>query len=427
MKCSKCGYEFRKPTNYCPACGTQLSDEDKAALSSQKHPAKKMKVFLWGVISALVLVALFILLSPDITDTVKNQLKAIREGHLEEAYTSYTSKAFQQTTSFDQFAEFMKSHPALLKSSSVRFIDRKQADDSGELDALVETSGGKEVPVQYKLVYEGDQWRILNIRMERFVSQGEAKSGNDALKRSGGTIGEKDTPFDSKPLEAVINGQMEAIRADDIQRAYDDFSSKDFKKTASYKEFEAFVKEQTGFHDNAAVEVGDLTFDNNIATLIVRLKNTGGKEITVEYDLALEDNAWKIVHLDVVDEPVADNSGQKTTTAGKLDFKQFVIGTAVDKEGQVIDPDAAIRSNSNEIFLNLYVTGALKGTKVELVLEHVDSGSKVDPILAEVAKDGESILFFSFTPPKEGWPEGTYRFLVNASTGEISSYDFKIK
>lgn len=428
MKCSHCGYELTKLTNFCPACGTKLSDGQKAELSSQKHPAKRLKAILWTILATLLAVALFVLLSSDMTDTVKEQLKEIKEGKLSEAYHNYTSKAFQSATSLESFTEFMKTYPGLANSNSVRFVDRKESDNTGELRALVETNDGIEVPVHYKLVYEGDKWRILNIKVER-PSQNQPDEKATAPKQPPKVAAvKKESVFDSKPIEKAINDQMSAIRTGNFKQAYDDYTSKDFKKFTPFSEFETFLKTQPGFFDNSTVDIGDLSIDNNIVSFYVNLGSQNGKETKVEYDLVYEDNAWKVVHLDMIENrPVVNNNSGTAPGTSQIKFEKFVVGTSIDKEGLVVSPDDHIHPNSGEIYLNVHTSNAKKGTKVEVVFEHVDSGSKVNPVYIDIPEDGESILSFSFSPPKEGWPEGDYRFLVTASTGDLSSFDFKIK
>ena len=427
MKCSNCGYELIKLTNFCPACGEKLSEDQKSQLTHPVPPSRKLKVFLGVILSALLITTVFILLSSDMTDTVKEQLKEIKAGRLSEAYQNYTSKSFQAATPFESFEEFMKTYPALAKNASVRFIDRTENDNSGELHALVETSEGNEVPVFFKLVYEGDKWRVLSMKVEK-PQQNQVEAKSDVNKTTARIVtGGGGDDFDVKPLKQVISDQLAAIRSGDIRKAYDQYTSKDFKKFSPFTEFEGFVKGQTGYFDNTSVDIGDLEFDNNIATFQVVLGAPSGKKVKVGYDLVFEDNAWKVVHLDVIEDRMVANDEARGKNLDKpIEFKKFVIGTSSDKDGLITIVNDNLQVNSGEIFLNVYVNNAKKGTKVEVVLEHLDTDSKIDPIYIDVNEDGESILSFSFFPPREGWPTGNYRFLVTASTGESTSYDFKI-
>lgn len=421
MQCRQCGCVLTQAGNYCPACGMKLSDEEKAALSAVKHPVRKLRVVLWTLLAGLIVAGCFVLFSRDATDTVREQLKAIKDNRLNEAYHNYTSKSFQEAISFEKFGEFLKSYPALADSRSVRFIDRKVVDNTGELQALVETTDGREIPVHYKMAYEGDEWKIQSIKVERQV-HGAAEQGPSAT----GTH-QAVPAFDSKPLADAVNEVMNEIRSGDISKAYDN-TSKDFKKISPFKEFDEFVKEQHGFYDNATVEIGELSFDNNIATLGARLKTKDGQTANVEFDLIYEDGSWKVLHLIVLNESGAQGGGiGSEPTDDGMKFKQFILGAAADSEGRITEASESFNTTSGDIYLNLYVADAKPGSKVKVTLEHVDSASRIDPVVTEIPDGGEAILTFIFSPPKSGWPEGIYRLFATSSTGSASSFDFKVK
>lgn len=403
MQCRQCGYHLTSQTKFCPSCGTKLTDEEINTIASQSHPGRKLSFFLWSGIILLIVAGLYILFSPDATDAVRDQLNAIRNDRLTEAYYNYTSKAFQEATSLDRFREFTKTFPVVAKSHSIRFVDRKVVDDVAELHAMLETGNGVEVPIQYRLVYEGDQWKIASIKISNSVPAPTKKKDADNNKPA----------FDSIPIEKAVQGQVGAIRSGNLRQAYDVYGSNDFKKSTTYDEFVEYVNGEKTLADNDSISVTDLTFDNNIATLTVRLTSRNGQKADVDFDLVFENGSWKVLQIDDLPDG--------------LEFGKFALGEAVKPNGLVIKPKEEFGASTGNLYLNLHVDNAKAGTIVEVVFEHLDSMSKIDPVTTNVADDGDAVLAFVFSPPAGGWPEGSYRLLASSSNGQTSSYDFKIK
>jgi hypothetical protein len=318
------------------------------------------------ILASLAASFLLILFSDNLTETVSGQLEAIKKDKLTEAYYGYTSKMFQKSTSLESFKKFMKAYPIFSRHESVRFIDRNSDEDSGSLQALIMNDRSMEVPVHYQLVKEGDRWLIERIKI--------------------------DESQESTTSESELN--------DDA--------------------FEEFVKENPSFINNKTVKLDGLSFDNNIATMTGVLKAEDGKTFVVEYDLLQEYGEWKIFHIKVF-------PSKKGGDLAEFKFSKFVLGSKLDDEGLISEPYTVFKSDSEDIYLNLYADHIHSGTKINVMFEHVDSNSRIPPISKVVAEDGNVILTFIFSPPESGWPKGNYRILASSSLGDSSSYDFKVE
>lgn len=143
--------------------------------------SKTKKVFKWLFIIAVIIgliVALAIYATSGLTDTVNQQLSALRQGDIKKAY-SYTSKSFQEHTSLAQFTGFVKKYPGLENNQSASFNNREINNGIGILKGELTAKNGGVIPIQYQLVKEEDQWKILSIKLDK-VGIVESKKSDPA-------------------------------------------------------------------------------------------------------------------------------------------------------------------------------------------------------------------------------------------------------
>ncbi len=93
----------------------------------------------------------------------------------------------------------------------------------------------------------------------------------------------------------VVESQLEAIRANDIKKAYD-FNSLQFKKSVPYKDFRQIVRHTAALKDNKSASFNNRKIKDGIATLRGTIKFKGGK-IPAEYRLVKENGQWRILYL----------------------------------------------------------------------------------------------------------------------------------
>ena len=153
------------------ACGdfTDSNGDYLELMKSSTPPLKK--TFL---IAGLVIASLFIFVTciitialyatSGVTDAVRSQLIALRSGDYVKAY-SYTSKDFQNSTSFDAFKKFIDRYPSLKNNKDSTFTNRKVENGKGEVSGTLEATDGTTTPVQYRLIKENDHWKIFSIQL----------------------------------------------------------------------------------------------------------------------------------------------------------------------------------------------------------------------------------------------------------------------
>lgn len=96
--------------------------------------------------------------------TIKQQLQAINDGKLEDAYRKYTSSAFKKKTSFEDFSNLVNSNPQIFKSKASSFNQVNIENDQATVSGTVTGQDGSVTPMTYNLVFEKEKWLILGFR-----------------------------------------------------------------------------------------------------------------------------------------------------------------------------------------------------------------------------------------------------------------------
>ena len=107
-----------------------------------------------------------------------------------------------------------------------------------------------------------------------------------------------------------------------------------------------------------------------------------------------------------------------------MELSRLVVGTDLDREGHVLTPRTRFHQESNDLHVDLYVSNAQTGAKTELIMEHLESKTRVPPVDTRIEDSGDTVLSFIFTPPNHGWPKGTYRLIARSSNGRERSQEF---
>lgn len=103
------------------------------------------------------------------------------------------------------------------------------------------------------------------------------------------------SPDDFVPIIETIGGQLSAIRAHDIDRAYFFYTSKDFRKQTPLKKFTLFVKVNSVLQNNKSISLTDVRIDKGIGYYTGVISSKDGDVRTINYELIYEDEAWRIL------------------------------------------------------------------------------------------------------------------------------------
>ena len=97
-----------------------------------------------------------------------------------------------------------------------------------------------------------------------------------------------------EPFLKVVDGQLGAIRSNELDKAYNDYTSTAFRKNISFEEFKALLTKYEPLFNNRNFQFTSFYVDNDIATFGGELYSVKGEGISVEYDFVSENDQWKI-------------------------------------------------------------------------------------------------------------------------------------
>ena len=284
------------------------------------RPSRFWLKMFFGCALVVAFIAIAVsLVASNPAETIEGQLQALRNRHIKEAYYQYTSKSFQDAVSLDHFRQFIDQYPAFTQSKSVRVISNDIENNVGSLEAALLTLHDLEFLVQYRLIKEGGKWKILSIKFEEdesdqprvFAQEEHYKFGNAQIAMNQEPETQKSTlqksasaseGLDMKAFTDGVQAQLVQIRQHHIEKAYEEYTAREFKQVTTLKEFNHFIKDHPGLSDNRSFDVGKLTLEENNVILSGTLISKSGSRYPVEYTLVFENDAWKVLHIEVVNQ-----------------------------------------------------------------------------------------------------------------------------
>ena len=141
---------------------------------------KKWPKILGGVFAFIILaVGLAFYFTAGMVGVVEKQLALLRQGDIKGAY-GLTCKDFQKATSLEQFTTFVKQYPSLSQNHGHTFTSRFVENNIGRVKGTLTAKDGAVTPVEFQLVKEQGEWRILfiEVRAAGVGTKEEEKSGN---------------------------------------------------------------------------------------------------------------------------------------------------------------------------------------------------------------------------------------------------------
>jgi hypothetical protein len=118
-------------------------------------------------------------------------------------------------------------------------------------------------------------------------------------------------------LKAPIEAQLEAIQIEDMATAYA-YTSATFQKTTSLDAFKRFVSQYSGLRNNESIKFDDREVKHGVGIVKATLIARGGSKTIIHYQLAKENDRWKIESMVVIpqdDEDGVDNGKTMSTAA----------------------------------------------------------------------------------------------------------------
>ena len=140
--------------------------------------------------------------------------------------------------------------------------------------------------------------KILYLMMVAFPLSMQAKEPIHDIKTKKTTLSYT-SRIKPQDLLVVIKGQLNALRSKNIEKAYQDFTSIDFRDKISLEDFKKLMNQYTAFSDNKLFQFQSFYTEDDTASFGGDLLSNKGEYISVEYDLVLENGNWKILGIQI--------------------------------------------------------------------------------------------------------------------------------
>lgn len=121
---------------------------------------------------------------------------------------------------------------------------------------------------------------------------------------------------DTKQLIQVIEDQLALLRQGSIERAYQEYTSSEFRKATLFDQFKKFVTNYPVFSKNQSFQFHAMNFQAHVATVQGALISKSGDILQAEYDLIKEDGKWKILGIEIY-KPAASEIKSDDTSSKK--------------------------------------------------------------------------------------------------------------
>lgn len=360
------------------------------------------------------------------------QLRNLRDGDIEKAYDSTTSKEFKTATSLEEFKDFVGRYPILSKHSSIEVRLITLQDKEANLTAIL-NPGNEAISVTYLLSREDDKWKIWNMSVTPEYS-------------------ERVTTLLQNPasMNKIIEDQLESLKEGKIIKAYEEFSSSQFKTQTPLNTFRRFLREFPVLSNYSDVKFRDPYVEKGTGRVEVDISGENAVT-TFQYTMGIENNQWKIWNMELLKQVARGVPGQETGVPGMesqeqniritqtkqpengekkegpLEITSIELSNQIDSTGKMINPNAPIRSQLSDLHVNVFVRNGVFGAKLTMMIAHVESQSHIPAISTTLSQDGNVEVSFVLTPPQTGWPKGHYTLTVTSSTGASREMSFTVE
>lgn len=407
MLCQKCQTLIEHPSKFCPECGHSLQENPPESPSSFKTIEKKKMPFWFKLLITLTVLSLIgvtagILFTERLVDVVDHHLNALQKGNIQQAYQDYTSNEFQSTTSLDQFTRFIENYPVFLNNQSSLFTERSFENRIGILKGNLTAQDKTQTPIEYRVVKEGKRWKILSIRLLKPQNILNFKEG-----------------IKTESLIQVAKEQLELLQAKEVDKAYGEYFSDEFKEATSLEAFREFILHHPLLTTYATVSFHKEAIHQGIGSLSAVLKNNLSS-VYVKYYFRHTKEGWKIWSLRLLP-PLPEE--EKSTSSLKLG--EISVGTHTDDLGFVKNSSTVLSTDLEDLHVDIEVKKGIKNFVIGLELHHIDSGTIISG-KAMIEKEAPSFLITTFSSPPQGWPKGNYELTILANPYTTQSIYFKI-
>lgn len=109
----------------------------------------------------------------------------------------------------------------------------------------------------------------------------------------------KTSRINPQPLLDVVEGQLKLLRTLEVEKAYNDYTTKEFRNKTSLEDFKKLIAKYKVLANNNLFQYQSFYIEDDIASLGGELHSVDGVTVPVEFDFILEDGQWKIMGIQI--------------------------------------------------------------------------------------------------------------------------------
>lgn len=113
------------------------------------------------------------------------------------------------------------------------------------------------------------------------------------------TLLSKTSRISPQPLLDVVEGQLKLLRTLEVEKAYNDYTTKEFRNKTSLDDFKKLIAKYKVLANNNLFQYQSFYIEDDIASLGGELHSVDGITVPVEFDFILEDGQWKIMGIQI--------------------------------------------------------------------------------------------------------------------------------
>ncbi len=347
------------------------------------------------------------------TRVVETHLAFLRQGNHAAAY-ALTSKDFQKATSLEHFTAFVKRYPSLAKNRSHTFSTRSRENGLGTVKGSLTAQDGAVTPVEFKLVKEEGEWRILAIE----------------IKPPGASAAGQETPEKGLSQPQAVSKAARVISILTCERV----EEPDLKPLGVRQEFSSSAPEIHALVKLAEVKAGSKLKGEWVAVDAIETPNyvinstplslESAGDLTAHFKISKPARGWppgkyKLdLYLDdllMASAPfaVVAAPGPESGAGGPQMVTLLTCGGVTGKDYQPVNPTDLFPTEAPEIHAVAKIKNARAGTKVSgawIAVDAVETPNyEIKRSEASIAGEGDASVHFAITKPTQGWPPGNYR------------------
>jgi hypothetical protein len=138
---------------------------------------------------------------------------------------------------------------------------------------------------------------LITLFIPLLANADEPVNRNDIQTKK--TMLSKTSRISPQPLLDVVEGQLKLLRTLEIEKAYNEYTTKEFRNKTSLDDFKKLIAKYKVLANNNLFQFQSFYIEDDIASLGGELHSKDGVTVPVEFDFILEDGQWKIMGIQI--------------------------------------------------------------------------------------------------------------------------------